>query len=57
MTKKKATADRHLPYRLVRVPLELYQRLRELAGRNDRPISRELRRALEAHLKAEKPGK
>jgi predicted DNA-binding protein len=50
MAKKKTAADRHRPFRAVRVPLELYERLKQLADRNDRPVSRELRRALEAHL-------
>lgn len=53
MSKKKTEAkDRHLPYKLVRIPVELYERLKELADRNDRPAARELRRALEAHLRA-----
>lgn len=53
MAKKKADKkDRHLPYRFVRIPLELYERMRELADRTDRPLTREVRRALEAHLKA-----
>jgi hypothetical protein len=53
MAKKKPPAgDRHLPFRAVRVPLELYLRLQALAERNDRPTSREIRRALESHLRA-----
>jgi predicted DNA-binding protein len=52
MSKKTNEKDRHLPHRLVRIPEELYQRLQELAERTDRPVSREVRRALEAHLKA-----
>jgi hypothetical protein len=56
MAKKKPTGDRHLPFKQVRVPLELYRRLQELAERNDRPVSREIKRALEAHLRANAPG-
>jgi hypothetical protein len=56
MAKKKPPAgDRHLPFRSVRIPLELYRRLQELAGHNDRPVSREIKRALEAHLQAQGP--
>jgi hypothetical protein len=46
----------HLPHKLVRVPDELYQRLKELAERNDCPLSREVKRALEAHLRREGEG-
>jgi predicted DNA-binding protein len=52
MPKKKPRADRHLPFKQVRIPLNLYEKLRELANRNDRPVSREIKRALEAHLRA-----
>jgi predicted DNA-binding protein len=53
MTKKDSSKkDRHLPYKLVRIPVELYERMHRLAERTDRPIAREVRRALEAHLKA-----
>jgi len=55
MTKKKPGKDRHLPFKQVRVPLELYRRLQALADRNDRPVSREIKRALEAHLRANEP--
>ena len=53
--KKKSDKDRHLPFKQVRVPLSLYRQLQELAERNDRPVSREIKRALEAHLKANQP--
>jgi predicted DNA-binding protein len=56
MSKRKPSdrsSDRHLPYKLIRVPDELYRRLKELADKNDRPISRELKRALEAHLRSQ----
>jgi hypothetical protein len=49
---KKSTSDRHLPYKQVRVPLDLYRLLQEIAARNDRPVSREIKRALEAHVRA-----
>jgi predicted DNA-binding protein len=53
MAKKKSdSADRHLPYKLVRMPVALYELLKKLADRNDRPVTRELRRAVEAHLRA-----
>jgi len=50
MAKKKTNTDRHLPYRHIRLPLELYQRLQELAVRMARPLSWEVRKALEKHL-------
>jgi predicted DNA-binding protein len=53
MSKKKAAQDRHSPHRLVRVPIDLYERLKALADRNDRPVSRELKRAIEGHLRSE----
>ena len=56
MAKKKPAADRHLPFRQVRVPLELYRRVQALAERNDRPVSREVKRALEAYLRANEGG-
>jgi predicted DNA-binding protein len=34
------------------MPVALYERLKALADRNDRPVTRELRRAVEAHLRA-----
>lgn len=53
MSKKNSDKkDRHLPYKLVRIPIALYERMWQLAERTDRPLSREVRRALEAHLKA-----
>jgi predicted DNA-binding protein len=55
MGKKKPNKDRHLPFKQVRVPLELYRRLQEIAERNDRPVSREIKRALEAHVRANQP--
>jgi predicted DNA-binding protein len=51
MAKKKPEKDRHLPFKQVRVPLELYRKFQTLADRNDRPVSREIKRALEAHLR------
>jgi hypothetical protein len=57
MSKEKPrSGDRHLPYKLVRIPGPLYERLREVAERNDRPVSREVRRALEAYIQANTPG-
>jgi predicted DNA-binding protein len=56
MAKRKSDRDRHLPYKLVRIQKALYDRLRELADRHDRPLTRELRRAIEAHLKAHEQG-
>jgi predicted DNA-binding protein len=53
--KKPPAADRHLPSRAVRIELQLYRRLQALAGHNDRPVSREIKRALEAHLQAHEP--
>lgn len=45
--------DRHKPHRMMRVPLPLYHRLKQVAETNDRDEHRELRRALIAHLEAE----
>jgi predicted DNA-binding protein len=50
---KSSSTDRHKPYKLVRIPMELYQRIKDLAERNDRPTSREVKRALEAHLRSQ----
>jgi predicted transcriptional regulator len=55
MGKKKSDRDRHLPFKQVRVALELYRKLQEIAERNDRPVSREIKRALEAHVRANEP--
>ena len=52
MSKKQPRKDRHLPNKTVRIPEDLYDRLRALAEKTDRPLAREIRRALEAHLKA-----
>jgi hypothetical protein len=52
MAKKKPEKDRHLPFRTVRLPLELYRQIAEVAEANDRPVSREIKRALEAHIRA-----
>jgi predicted transcriptional regulator len=46
MSKKKSEPDRHLPYRAVRIPLELYRELQEIAEANYRPTSREILKAL-----------
>jgi hypothetical protein len=43
--------DRHLPYRLVRIPEALYLELQQVAEDTDRPVSREVRRAIEAHIR------
>ena len=50
---KSRTGDRHLS-KLVRLSADLVNRLKALADQNDRPMSRELKRAVEAHLKREK---
>lgn len=51
--KKDRSQDRHLPHRLLRLPAELYARLEKLAERNDRPVSREGRRAILRYLEQE----
>lgn len=43
--------DRHLPHKMVRVPLDVYEQFSKLADRNDRSISRELRRLMIEELK------
>jgi hypothetical protein len=42
------------PHKMVRVPLELYERLRRVARKQQRPVSWEIKIALESH--AEKNG-
>lgn len=46
------------PDRIVRTTITLPERvdqeIRDLAERHDRPLSREIRRALEAHIEAER---
>jgi hypothetical protein len=54
---KKATddrkKDRHKDHRLLRVPLDLYLRLERIANENDRPVTREGRKALLRHVREE----
>jgi hypothetical protein len=51
MTKKTdRSKDRHLPFRQVRLPEELYQRLQALADKAERPVSWQLRKAVLEHL-------
>jgi len=55
MAKKKAqderradsrAGDRHAPNHMIRVPADIYEALSGLAQDNDRPVSREVQRAL-----------
>lgn len=39
-------ADRHAPNHMIRVPADIYEALSGLAQDNDRPVSREVQRAL-----------
>ena len=56
MSKKKPdNKDRHLPYKAVRIPLDLYNQLVAIAQRNDRPTSREVIRAIRNHIEANRP--
>jgi predicted DNA-binding protein len=54
MAKKttKPQRDKRRPFRMVRMPLDLYNRMAELAKRTDRTVTREFIRAAEAHLRA-----
>ena len=47
MAKKSASKDQHKPHRLIRIPMELYDRLRQAAADNRRPVSWEIRIMLE----------
>jgi hypothetical protein len=47
-------ADRHLPRKMVPVPLAWYEALAELAKANSRPVTWELRLAIADRLKAHK---
>lgn len=49
--KKPAKKDAHRSNCLVRLTPEHYQALQRLAASNDRPLTRELARAVEAHLR------
>ncbi len=57
MDKKKKssdrTKDRHKKYKTVRVSLEAYGRLERIAQANDRDVTREGRRGINAHIEAE----
>lgn len=54
MAKKKPEPkpDRHKGGHMVRIPDDVYEPTRELADENDRPLTREIRQALIAWLKA-----
>jgi predicted DNA-binding protein len=54
MAKKVVTGgeDRHKPRKMVPVPLDLYEAIAELAKKNSRPVSWEIRLAIEDRLKA-----
>jgi hypothetical protein len=45
--------DRHKDHKLLRVPLDLYNRLVRIANENDRPVTREGRKALLHHVREE----
>lgn len=46
--------DRHkTPRKQVPIPLELVERLQRVANLNERPMSREVARAIRAHVEAE----
>jgi predicted transcriptional regulator len=55
MSKKKPadrSEDRHASTRMVRLPVEWHEALKALAREQDRSLTRELLRAVAAHLKA-----
>jgi predicted DNA-binding protein len=54
MAKKKTDKkDRHLPYKLVRIPDELYEKLKAVSEKNHRPVAWEVRLALEMHVQTQ----
>ena len=44
--KKMQATDRHKPRKMVPLPLAVHRLLKEMADRNDRPLSRELKRII-----------
>jgi predicted DNA-binding protein len=51
MSKKKTTGgDRHGKHHVVRIPLELYERLRKYAEHTERTVTKEVIRAIRAML-------
>jgi predicted DNA-binding protein len=51
MTKKKPTGgDRHGKHHVVRIPIELYERLKKYAERTERTVTKEVIRAIRAML-------
>jgi hypothetical protein len=52
MAKKKPKGDAHRSPHLVRIPVDVFEAIRRLAEKNDRPITREIRQALIAWLEA-----
>jgi predicted HicB family RNase H-like nuclease len=51
--KRDQAADRHLSGKMVRLSEDLHAQMVRLAERNDRPLTREIRRVLVAALEAE----
>jgi predicted DNA-binding protein len=54
MAKKRTDgqADKHRSRNMVRLPDEFHEAMKALARENDRPLAREVLRALTTHLKA-----
>jgi hypothetical protein len=52
--KKDRSEDRHLPGKLVRIPDDLYGQIQQIAELNDRPTTREVKRAIQAYVEAER---
>lgn len=50
---KRHKKDRHKPFKQLRLPPALYERLVQLAETNKRPVSWEGRIAIEKHVEAE----
>lgn len=56
MSKKKPSSepskDQHRSPHMVRLAADVYEAMKSLAAENDRPMTREIRQALIAHLEA-----
>lgn len=55
--KKSRTQDRHKDYKMLRLPLDLYRQLAEIAKRNHRPTTWEGVLAIERHIEQQRDGK
>lgn len=54
---EKAAGDRHAPHKPVRIPMSLYERLKAIAAKYQRPVTWQIRIALESFADSEEDGK